>query len=102
MSRRKHKGPPRCRDCDAPVEFFLSPYTGRWRTFNPKPVNLREGLHERAYPVEGRRAWKYTELVEELMGRLGLAHAEAEAEVRDMPWHSLHDCPNRPDDEEGS
>lgn len=101
MSRRKHKGPPRCRDCEAAVAFFLSPYTGRWRTFDPRPVDVRHGLlRERAYPVEGRRAWKYLELVEDLMGRRGIGRDAAETEARDMPWHVPHDCPNRPDDDE--
>lgn len=93
-TRRKHTGPPWCHDCRLPVVFFRSPFTGQLRTFNPKPVDMRQQLAG-AYPVYAGRAWKLADLVEEPMVIRRCSHEEARAEATDLPWHTLHACPGR-------
>jgi len=96
MARRRRRGPPRCRDCNAPVVFFRSPSTGTWRPFAPRPVDPSQQHPGPAYPVEGNVwAWPYRDLVEDLMVRHRYSQAEAEDEAHDLPWHIPHDCPNR-------
>lgn len=86
----------RCRFCGAPIEFYASPFTGKARKFDARPVDGRTHQGPPAYPVEGRRAWKPTELIGELRVRRETTVEEAEHEVYDMPWHVPHDCPNTP------
>lgn len=95
MSRRRQRGPARCLSCSRPVVLFGSPFTGKWRTFEPTPVDptLRQDLSD-VFPVEGRRAWKPRELVEDLMVRRRVTQAGAEREVYDMTWYQLHRCPD--------
>lgn len=82
----------RCRTCKDPVAFFRSPYTGNVRTFDPNPVDGRDPLAVKAFPVLGRAAYKFSALVELIQVQRECSDAEAEDEVRDMPWHFLHDC----------
>lgn len=97
MSRRTSIA--RCRGCGARIVFFTSPFTGRPRAFDPTPVDMGRQLTRRAYPVENdTTAWKYLDLVEALMMRLGCGRAEAEEEARQLPWHTPHDC----NEEEGT
>lgn len=98
MSRRRsRRGPPRCRDCQAPVVFFRNPMTNRWRPFDPKPVDKAQQLPRAAWVVENNTwAWPVAYLVEDLMVRLPCSHDEAEEHAHAMPWHLPHDCPNRP------
>lgn len=94
---RGRRGPARCREsnCKAPVVFFRSPYTGRPRTFDPSPVDADHPLAGvRAFPVlGGSAAYKPAELVGVLQVQRECSTAEAEAEIRDMPWHLIHECP---------
>lgn len=101
MSRRRRRsGPPRCKDCRAPVIFFRSPFTGGWRPFEVKPIGAAMHAGE-AFPVENNvRAWRYRDLVEDLMVRLGISEPEAEEHAHAMPWHVPHNCPNRPEPQE--
>lgn len=92
MTRRKV---PRCNDCKQPVAWFFSPYTGRLRPFDPTPVSPHS--QSLAYPVEGRRAWKLHELVDDLQARRETSEETARAEAYDMPWHKPHTCPTTPD-----
>lgn len=93
MSRRKKRssGPPRCRDCGVQITFYRS-WTGRWRTFDPKPVNGRTHIGALAYPVLFSRAWRLEELIDELQARHGYGYAQAEDEAYDVPWHVAHNC----------
>lgn len=94
--RRGPRGPARCRDCRAPIAFYGSPFTGARRAFDARPVDPRQlgQLPQPAFPVEnGSRAWRLEQLVEELMVRHGVGHAEALDEAHAMPWHTLHSCP---------
>lgn len=99
MSRRRRRGsgPPRCKDCYRPVRFFRSSVTGRWRPFEPKPVNPHQQLPAPAWPVENNvLAWPFRDLVEDLMVRRTCSQAEAEDEAHAMPSYLPHQCPNRP------
>lgn len=96
--RRRRSGPPRCKDCNAPVVFFRSPFTGGWRPFEAKPMSPGR-QHAEAFPIENNvRAWLYRDLVEDLMVRRGIGRQEAEDEAHAMPWHVVHNCPNRPEE----
>lgn len=90
---------PRCRYCGARVVFHGSPHTGRPRTFEPRPVNGHTHSGRPAYPLFGARTWRFRELVEVVQVQRESSLAEAEDEVRDMPWYLPHDCP-RPDDDD--
>ena len=95
---------PRCNDCNAVVVWFDSPFArqGR-RPFDPKPVDGRTHHGAPAYPVEnGSRAWRFPELVDDLQARRQTSRDDAEDEVYDMPWHTLHDCPRTPTDQEST
>jgi hypothetical protein len=83
-------------NCQRPVLFFRSPYSGRWRPFEPKPVDTTQQLPAPAYPIENQTIWwPYRDLVEDLMVRHHCSQAEAEDEAHAMPWHLPHTCPNR-------
>ncbi|MCW2757011.1 MAG: hypothetical protein JWO46_757 [Nocardioidaceae bacterium] len=97
MSRTKIRAPARCSTCRAPVAWFLS-VSGRWRTFDPKPVNGRTHVGATAFPVEGRHYWRTRELVEDLMVRRHISEPAAQDEVYDLPWHVAHTCPPDGDD----
>lgn len=87
----------RCNDCQAPVVWLMSPHGGGYnRRFDAKPVDGRTHTGAAAYPVEGRRAWKLADLVEDLQARRETTREAAETEAYDMPWHTPHDCPNSP------
>lgn len=92
MSPRKAA---KCRECQAPVEFFRSPFTGNVRTFDPTPVTESHPLAGvRAFPVlGGTAAYRPADLVELLMVQRHATETEVADEIRDMPWHLLHDCP---------
>jgi hypothetical protein len=92
MGRR---GPARCNGCHAPVVFFRSPFTGRPRTFEAKPVEPSHPLAGvKAFPVlGGTAAYKPAELAELLQVQRQCSDAEASNEVRDMPWFRFHECP---------
>lgn len=89
----------RCRTCHDPVVFFRSPFTGNVRTFDPKPVDGHHDLAVKAFPVLGRAAYKFAPLVELIQIQRECSDTEAEAEVRDMPWHFIHDCTTPPEKE---
>lgn len=95
--RRRH-GRPTCGNCGRPVVWLrramAAPGSSAWRTFDPKPVDGRTHHGPPACPVEnGRLAWRFRELVEELMVRRECSQADAEDEARDMPWYVPHRCP---------
>lgn len=95
--RRKRYVAPRCQSCKAPVLFLLSPFgTGRWRTFEPRPVDRSRQLVDVAYPAEGKRAWKVDDLVAELQSRRLCSIEEARSEALDFPAYHLHACPVSP------
>ena len=89
----KHRRATHCnRDgCGAEIAFFRSPFTGNLRAFNARPVDGRNP-GPGAYPVMGRSAYKFPVLVELIQVQRECTDVEAETEVRDMPWHTLHDC----------
>jgi hypothetical protein len=93
MSRKA----PRCRDCQEPVVFFRSPFTGNVRTFDPVPVEPSHPLAGvKAFPVlGGSAAYRPAHLAEVLQVQRYCSDAEAAAEVQDLPWFLIHDC--RPD-----
>ena len=97
VSRRRCRGgggPARGRGCDAPVVFFRSPFTGNPRTFDPKPVepsDPRAGAT--AFPIFSGRAHRPGDLVDVLMPLRECTASEAEAEIQDLPWHLIHECP---------
>lgn len=94
------RGPARCRTCDRPVVFFFSPFTAALRTFDPSPVEPSHPLAGvKAFPVLSRRAYKPAELVELLQVQRQCSDAEAADEMRDIPWHLIHEChPTDPKD----
>lgn len=99
MTRRKRRGPagpPRCDTCKAPIAFYGSPFTGSPRPFNPRPVDPH--TVQGAYPVMSRRAYRLDELVEVIQVQRECSAEEASDEIYDMPWHTLHACPE-PDQE---
>lgn len=87
----------RCRSCQAPVVFFRSPFTRNVRTFDPDPV---DGTHVlagvRAFPVTGVKAHRPAHLAEQIQVQRHCTDEQAMDEVRDMPWHLLHECPPDP------
>lgn len=91
MGRR---GPARCNGCRAHVVFYRSPFTGKVRTFEAKPVEPSHPLAGvKAFPVlGGTAAYKPADLVEHLMVQRQCSEVEAADEVRDVPWHLLHEC----------
>lgn len=91
MARR---GPARCNTCTAHVVFFRSPFTGKVRTFDAKPVEPSHPLAGvKAFPVlGGTAAYKPADLVELLQVQRQTSDADAAAEVQDMPWHVIHEC----------
>ena len=101
-TRRRQHGPPRCRSCNLPVAFFRSPFTGNMRAFNPKPVDMRTPLVDAAYPVFGGQAYKLADVVDLLLVARRCSRAEAEDEARDLPWHTLHACPEPADEDSTS
>lgn len=92
---------PRCINCGAPVEFLGSPFTPANRPFNPGDLNGRTTSVPDAYPVLGRRAWRFPALVEHLQWQRGCSQADAEDEARDMPWRQLHTCTPTTDHQTG-
>lgn len=62
------------------------------RTFDPKPVDGRHPSAVTAFPVMGRTAYKRTDLVDVIQLQRECSDVEAADEVRDMPWHFIHDC----------
>lgn len=91
--RRGSRGPKRCMTCKRPIILLLSPFVaGKWRTFDPEPVNGRLHTGGRAYPTEGSRTYRYADFVIELLARHQYSRAEAEDEAYDVPWHVLHLC----------
>lgn len=95
MSRRKtRRPPPRCEHCDRPITFFLAPTGSGWRPFDPTFVDSRDHM-DRAYPVMGRKAWDFNELLAEIQVMRGCAITEAKDEVLDMDWYRLHRCGER-------
>ncbi len=89
--RRRHTGPPRCHTCREPVISLL--LRGKFRTFNPRPVDGRTHVGAHAHPVEGKYAWSsLRELVEDLMVRREVGRDDAEREAYDMPWFARHTC----------
>lgn len=91
MARR---GPARCKDCRAHVVFYRSPFTGKVRTFEAKPVEPSHPLAGvKAFPVlGGTAAYRPAHLAEMLQVQRMCSDAEAADEVRDMPWYLIHDC----------
>lgn len=85
---------PRCRVCQQPVTFFRSPFTGNVRTFDPVPVDESHPLAGvKAFPVlGGTAAYRPGELTELLQVQREVTASEAADEVRDMPWHLIHEC----------
>lgn len=83
----------RCRrdGCNAEIAFFRSPHTGNVRAFDATPLDGRSPTPD-AFPVYSRTAYKFPVLVELIQVQRQCSDVEAEAEVRDMPWHTLHDC----------
>ncbi len=79
--------------CGAEIVFFRSPYTGNLRAFDARPLDGRDPGMD-AFPVLGRTAYKFPVLVELIQVQRQGADVEAEREVRDMPWHALHNCTN--------
>ena len=84
---------PRCRNkaCQQRISFFGSPYTGKPRAFETTPVDPR-AFNGVAFPVLSGRAYRFTELVDQLQVQRECSRDDAENEVRDMPWYVLHDC----------
>ena len=64
-----------------------------WRTFDPKAADLRQTTGQVAYPIEANRAWRFRELVEDLMVRRLCSETEAQEEAYAVPWHVPHHCP---------
>lgn len=95
--RRGRGGPPRCNTCSAIITFFGSPFSSSTRPFNPRPVDPH--VIQGAYPVMGRKAYRFADLVETVQLLRECSLAEAEGEVYDMPWHQLHACPREDDDD---
>lgn len=88
-----HRRPTLCKrdECGAEIAFFRSPFTGNVRAFAARPLDGRDP-GAGAYPVLGRTAYLFPVLVELIQVQRECSDVEAEAEVRDMPWHALHDC----------
>lgn len=92
MKRRRRAGAPRCRSCGRPVIWLL--LRGKYRTFEPKPVDGRAHVGHTAHPTEGKHAWQsLRDLVEDLMVRREVSSAAAQEEAYDMPWYVRHTCP---------
>lgn len=83
----------RCKSegCDQELAFYRSPFTGNLRAFDARPVDGRNPVPG-SYPVLGRTAYKFPVLVELIQVQRECTDVEAESEVRDMPWHTIHDC----------
>jgi hypothetical protein len=93
--KRPRRGPAQCRNCRAPIAFFLSPFmTGQVRAFNPYPVDPRVQSGAASYPVLGRQAYRLPDLVDQLMVLRQCSHSEAEEEAADLPRHTFHACPD--------
>lgn len=92
MGRR---GTARCNNCSAHIVFFRSPFTGRVRAFDAKPVEPSHPLAGvKAFPIlGGTAAYKAADLVDLLQVQRQTSDADAAAEVQDMPWHLFHECP---------
>lgn len=97
MTRRHRRASGnRCRSCSRPIVLLGSPFTNGWRAFEPTPVNGRTHQGPEAFPSEGKRTYRFRDLVEELMVRRHCSTAAAEAEAYDVAWFVLHRCPNDP------
>lgn len=85
----------RCRSCDAPIVFFRSPFTANVRTFDRTPVDADHPLAGvKAFPVlGGTAAYRPAHLAEMLQVQRMCSDEAAYAEVRDMAWFLLHECP---------
>jgi hypothetical protein len=95
--RTRTRGGPKCRHCDARVVWFTDVVSGKARKFDPKPVDGRAHTGRPACPVEnGRHAWRFRDLVEDLMVRRECSQETAQAEAYDMPWYVQHHCPEDP------
>ena len=86
----------KCQWCRASVVWLRSPFGGKWRKFDARPVDARTHSGAVAFPVENERAWKLPLLVEDLRARREVNRETAETEAYDMPWYIPHDCPNNP------
>lgn len=88
-------------NCHAPVRFFRSSITGRWRPFETKPVDHGQMTPRPTYPVENDAVWwPWRDLVEDLMVRRHCSQTDAEDEANAMPRYMPHQCPERPQTEE--
>ena len=84
----------KCQHCQAQVMWVR--LADRWRLFDARPVD-RAAVSRPAYAIEnGRTAWRLPDLIPDLQARRSGSYEDAEAEARDMPAHTLHDCPNEP------
>lgn len=88
------RGPTRCRTCRQPVVFFRSPFAGNPCPFEPTPVEPSHPLAGvKAFPVlGGTHAYRPGDLTDLLQVQREVTQTEAADEVRDMPWHLIHEC----------
>lgn len=90
-SGRKRHTPARCNTCGGRIVFWRN-HNGRWRTYDPTPVNGRTHLGT-AHPVWGNRAWRLDDLIEQLMVLTEQSSESARDEAYDVPWYVAHTCP---------
>lgn len=88
--RRRRRVQPSCADCRAPIVWFRNEWTGRWQTYNPKPLAAHDEEARGARPVWAGRTWRPIELEAELASTI--PDEEARETVRDLPWYHPHAC----------
>lgn len=85
---------PHCNGCGARIVFFKAPSSPKLCPFDPTPVTAAHPLAGvRAFPVlGGAKAYRPSHLTELLQVQRSCTDAAAAEEVRDLPWHLIHDC----------
>lgn len=87
--KRRHSGPPRCKECDAIVVFFRDAATRRWRIFEPKALSYdRAGT--RGVPVHWDQAWDTHDLAAEMAS--AMPGCDPYDEVRALDFYLPHRC----------
>lgn len=94
------RGPARCRDCGAQLVFFKHHSSPKKAPFDITPIDGHHLNLANAYPVMGQSSYRPTHLAEQLQVQRHCSDEEAMAEVRDLQWFRIHQCPTTTPDEE--
>lgn len=92
------KTPVKCRNCPAPVLLVRrADDSTRWAILDADPLNPeRQHDGHRVRVIDDDRAYTIADCREHLELQTGILLRPRDVTyIEDLPWHYLHDCPNR-------